>query len=67
MTNDRDDDKAAAEDDQTNNVGASRDENENAETDSGTDDYKVDERNRGERPDNLRRRSEWFQKRSGGR
>jgi hypothetical protein len=42
-------------------------QNKNSERDSGADDYKVDERNRGERPDNLRRRSEWFEKRTGGR
>jgi len=43
----------------------SRDENQNDEPDSTEDNYQRDESNRGESPDNLRRRSEWFQKRSG--
>ncbi|HEX3086883.1 MAG TPA: hypothetical protein VHP99_20255 [Pyrinomonadaceae bacterium] len=30
------------------------------------DDKDIDESNRGERPDNLRHRSDWFQKRHGG-
>jgi hypothetical protein len=40
---------------------------EDAERDSDANDFKLDKDNRGERPDNLRRRSEWFQKRTGGR
>ena len=67
MMNDKNDEQNAAGDDQPNDEQASRDKSESAETDSGANDYKRDEDNRGERPDNLRRRSEWFQKRTGGR
>ena len=59
MTNDKTD--------QHKDKEASRDQNESKEPDSTEDDYKRDESNRGERPDNLRRRSEWFEKRTGGR
>jgi len=52
---------------QNNDEEASRDQNESNEPDSSEDDYKRDESNRGERPDNLRRRSEWFEKRTGRR
>jgi hypothetical protein len=67
MMNDRNGEIKTAENDQPNDEHASRVKNESAETDSGADDYKRDDDNRGERPDNLRRRSEWFQKRTGGR
>ncbi len=43
------------------------DSNGTSENDSSDDEYKRDESNRGERPDNLRQRSDWFQKRTGGR
>jgi hypothetical protein len=67
MMNDRNDEINGAENDQPNDEQASRDKSESAETDSGADDYKRDEDKRGERPDNLRRRSAWFQKRAGGK
>ncbi|PYS23762.1 MAG: hypothetical protein DMF72_08195 [Acidobacteria bacterium] len=51
---------------QNNDEEASREPNEENESDSAEDDYKRDESNRGERPDNLRRRADWFQKRTGG-
>ena len=38
-----------------------------AENEPGEDKYDRDESARGEGPDNLRRRSEWFQKRTGRR
>ena len=67
MTNDKTDGLIAGDADQNNDEEASRDQNANKESDSAEDDYKRDESNRGERPDNLRRRSEWFEKRTGGR
>ena len=63
MTKDRDDDSKASEQKQPDNEEASNDKND---TDSGAADNERDEDKRGERPDNLRRRSEWFQKRHGG-
>ena len=60
-------DRVSAGDADQDNDEASRDQNENNKTDSSEDDYQRDESNRGERPDNLRRRSEWFEKRTGGR
>jgi hypothetical protein len=60
-------DRVTAGDADLNDEEASRDQNEKDEPDSAEDDYQRDESNRGERPDNLRRRSEWFQKRSGGK
>jgi hypothetical protein len=45
-----------------NDHGESRDQNESHE-----DEYKRDESNRGEREGHLRQRSDWFQKRTGGR
>ena len=66
MTNPTNDRVTAGDADQDNDE-ASREQNENNEPDSAKDDYKRDKSNRGERPDNLRRRSEWFEKRTGGR
>lgn len=40
---------------------------ENSEDESSADDLSPNETKRGERPDNLQRRSDWFQKRSGGK
>ena len=62
LTNDR---MAAGDGEQNKDEEASLEQNENDEPDSVKDDYQRDESNRGERPDNLRRRSEWFQKRTG--
>ena len=67
MTNDKTDGLIAGDADQNNDEEASRDQNANKESDSAEDDYERDESNRGEHPDNLRRRSEWFEKRTGGR
>jgi hypothetical protein len=63
MTKDRDDDSNASGQEQPDNEEASNDKNE---TDSGAADNERDLDKRGERPGNLRRRSEWFQKRHGG-
>ena len=41
------------------------DPKESAEEHPG-DEKDIDTKNRGERPDNLRHRSDWFQKRHGG-
>ena len=43
------------------------DRDEAAENESKDDEYERDESNRGERPGHLRQRSDWFQKRTGGR
>ncbi|MGZ8843592.1 MAG: hypothetical protein ACXW18_08010 [Pyrinomonadaceae bacterium] len=40
---------------------------ENTEDESSADDLSPYEPKRGERPDNLQRRSDWFQKRTGGK
>lgn len=40
---------------------------QNSEDESTADDTDADDTKRFERSDNLRRRSEWFQKRTGGR
>jgi hypothetical protein len=66
MTNPTNDRVTTGDADQ-NDEEASRDQNKKDKPDSAEDDYKRDESNRGERPDNLRRRSEWFQKRTGGK
>ena len=66
MTNDKTDGLNTGDADQDNDE-ASREQNKSNEPDSTEDAYKRDESNRGERPDNLRRRSEWFEKRTGGR
>jgi hypothetical protein len=60
MMKDRDDDSSGAADEET-----SRRENDKDE--SNADETDADETKRFERSDNLRRRSEWFQKRTGGR
>ena len=60
-------DRVTAGDADQNDEEASHDQNQNDKPDSAEDDYQRDESNRGERPDNLRRRSEWFQKRTGGK
>ncbi len=60
-------DRVTTGDADQNDEEASRVQNEKDEPDSAEENYKRDESNRGERPDNLRRRSEWFQKRTGGR
>ena len=66
MTKDKDDSRVTA--DAVQDKGeASRDRKESNEPEPAEDDYQRDESNRGERPDNLRRRSEWFEKRTGGR
>jgi hypothetical protein len=66
MTNSTNDRVTASNADQDHDE-ASRDQKESHEPEPAEDDYKRDESNRGERPDNLRRRSEWFEKRTGGR
>jgi hypothetical protein len=48
-----------------NEVEANND-GQTAPDDSGEDEYKRDESNRGEREGHLRQRSDWFQKRTGG-
>jgi len=55
--NDRSEEESGATGSETTNEDAKRD----------ADGFELDKDNRGERPDNLRRRSEWFQKRTGGR
>ena len=57
----KDDEMTQTEDEQEQ---SSTDEEENSQAD---DDGELDETKRFERSDNLRRRSEWFQKRTGGR
>ena len=64
MTKTRDDDQNAAADDQPDDEETSRQESSAEE--SNADDTDADETERFERSDNLRRRSEWFQKRTGG-
>ena len=56
MSNKQDEDKTKE---------GANDRDESAEKDS-REKEDVDENAKGERPDNLRRRSEWFQKRHGG-
>jgi hypothetical protein len=65
MINDRDDDKNAAPDVQSDAEETS--ERENHKGKSNPDETDKHETKRFERSDNLRRRSEWFQKRTGGR
>jgi len=65
MANDKTDSLVTGDADQDKDE-ASRDQNESNEG-SAEDGYQRDESNRGERPDNLRRRSEWFEKRTGRR
>ena len=56
MNKERDEDKI---DEGASNRDESKEEGSRDEED-------VDENKKGERPDNLRRRSDWFQKRHGG-
>ena len=63
MTKDRDDDTSAdvqSDDEETT-------QRENDKDKSNADETDADDGKRFERSDNLRRRSEWFQKRTGGR
>jgi hypothetical protein len=65
MMNDRDDDTSAAADVRSDDEETSQRENNQDKSTAGKTD--TDETKRFERSDNLRRRSEWFQKRTGGR
>jgi hypothetical protein len=58
-----DDDQTETDKDQT----ASVNDDKSNKDDVDEDETGSDRTKRGEGPDNLRRRSEWFQKRSGGR
>ncbi|HEU5237743.1 MAG TPA: hypothetical protein VFU37_11405 [Pyrinomonadaceae bacterium] len=64
MMRNRDDDLNAAADDRPDDENTSRRKETEEES---SDETEADETKRFERPDNLRRRSEWFQKRTGGR
>lgn len=61
----RDDDTSAADDAQSDDEEASQRENDKDK--SNAEETDADHAKRFERTDNLRRRSEWFQKRTGGR
>lgn len=63
MTKERDDDTSAAADVQPDDEESSQRENDKDQ--SNADGADADETKRFERSDNLRRRSEWFQKRTG--
>jgi hypothetical protein len=65
MMNDRDDDTSAAADVHSDDEETSQ--RENGKDQSNADETGADETKRFERSDNLRRRSDWFQKRTGGR
>ena len=65
MTKDKDDDTSAVADGQSDNDETSPREKHKGQ--SNNDESDADETKRFERSDNLRRRSEWFQKRTGGR
>ena len=65
MTKDRDDDTSAGADGQSEDEETTQRENDKDK--SKADKTDADETRRFERSDNLRRRSEWFQKRTGGR
>ena len=65
MKNDRDDDTSAAADVQFDDEETSQRENDKDK--SNAEETDADDTKRFERSDNLRRRSEWFQKRTGGR
>ena len=65
MMKDRNDDTSAAADVQSDDEETSQRENDKDKSNSGETD--AGETKRFERSDNLRRRSEWFQKRTGGR
>ncbi len=45
----------------------SNDDDQTAGDTPSDDEYERDESNRGERPGHLRQRSDWFQKRTGGK
>lgn len=55
------------EDDTDQSDSEKNSSDDDAKDGAGGEDRKADEPKRFERPDNLRRRSEWFQKRTGGR
>jgi hypothetical protein len=57
----RNDENDAAQEDSSNVEGENDSEDESSEDETGA------ETKRFERPDNLRRRADWFQKRTGGR
>ena len=60
--------KSKAEEDNTDQGDSEKKSSDDDAGDGATDkDQNADEPERFERPDNLRRRSEWFQKRTGGR
>jgi hypothetical protein len=65
MMKDRDEDTSAAADSQSDDEESSQRETEKDQP--NTHKTGVNETKRFERSDNLRRRSEWFQKRTGGR
>ena len=64
MTKAKDDDKTTAADHRPDADETSRRKSDSEE--SSADDTDADDTKRFERSDNLRRRSEWFQKRTGG-
>ena len=70
MTKDRDDDTSAGADLQSDDEEMSQRENDKGQSnadETDADKTDADKTRRFERSDNLRRRSEWFQKRTGGR
>ena len=64
MMKEKDDDANAAADDRPDDKETSRREKDEDKSKTGETD--ADETKRFERSDNLRRRAEWFQKRTGG-
>jgi hypothetical protein len=58
--------KRSDENDSASDDAADKDE-ENTQDESSADELSPYEPKRGERPDNLQRRSDWFQKRTGGK
>lgn len=60
--------KSKENEDNTDQNDSEKNSSDNDAKDGATgEDRNADEPERFERPDNLRRRSEWFQKRTGGR
>jgi len=57
----KNDDQTETQQGQTDSV------DEESQNDAHEDEASSDEKERYERPDNLRRRAEWWQKRTGGR
>lgn len=55
------------ENDSASDDAADMEDKEKTEDESSADDLSPYEPKRGERPDNLQRRSDWFQKRTGGK